>query len=135
MFSLDFTPLLPYWPTFLLGAWLTLKMTCVAVFFGLILGMIVAFAKRAKVPVLTRVCILYIEAVRNTDAVFLGVLAATRALQDSGELSELRVTPAAGLSAQFAFVTLEGRTEAPALRLVREFCVGLAQAGADQPTA
>jgi polar amino acid transport system permease protein len=41
-------------------------MTCVAVFFGLILGMLVAFAKRAKVPVLTRVCILYIEAVRNT---------------------------------------------------------------------
>ena len=71
-----------------------------------------------------------IDAVRNTDAIFLGVLAATRALQDSGELAELTVAPAAGLSAQFAFVTLEGRTEAPALRLVRDFCVGLAQAGA-----
>ncbi|MDR5740682.1 MULTISPECIES: amino acid ABC transporter permease [unclassified Caballeronia] len=66
MFSLDFSPLLPYWPTFLLGAWLTLKMTCVAVFFGLILGMLVAFAKRARVPVLSRACIVYIEAVRNT---------------------------------------------------------------------
>jgi DNA-binding transcriptional LysR family regulator len=76
-----------------------------------------------------------IEAVRNTDAIFLGVLAATRALQQSGELSELKVSPAAGLSAQFAFVTLEGRTEAPALQLVREFCMTLAQAGADQPAA
>jgi len=76
-----------------------------------------------------------IEAVRNTDAVFLGVLAATRALQDSGELAELKVEPAAGISAQFAFVTLDGRTEAPALRLVLEFCVGLARAGADQPAA
>ncbi|MGN8080667.1 LysR family transcriptional regulator [Variovorax sp. 22077] len=76
-----------------------------------------------------------IEAVRNTDAVFLGVLAATRALQDSGELAELKVEPAAGISAQFAFVTLDGRTEAPALRLVREFCIGLARAGADQPAA
>lgn len=76
-----------------------------------------------------------IEAVRNTDAIFLGVLAATRALQQSGELSELKVSPAAGLSAQFAFVTLEGRTEAPALQLVREFCMTLAQAGADQAAA
>lgn len=76
-----------------------------------------------------------IEAVRNTDAIFLGVLAATRALRQSGELSELKVSPAAGLSAQFAFVTLEGRTEAPALQLVREFCMTLAQAGADQPAA
>src|ERR1700754_3971583 len=65
-FTPDFSPLLPYWPTFLLGAWLTLKMTSVAVFFGLIVGMLVAFAKRAKVPVLTRLCIIYIETVRNT---------------------------------------------------------------------
>jgi len=69
-----------------------------------------------------------IEAVRNTDAVFLGVLAATRALLDSGELVELKVDPAAGLNAQFAFVTLAGRTEAPALQLVRSFCIDLARA-------
>ncbi|CDY77101.1 polar amino acid ABC transporter, inner membrane subunit [Caballeronia glathei] len=62
----DFSPLLPYWPTFLKGAWLTLKMTSVAVCFGVIVGMLVAFAKRAKVPVLSRLCIIYIESVRNT---------------------------------------------------------------------
>src|ERR1700712_218467 len=65
-FSLDFSPLLPYWPVFLKGAWLTLKMTTVAVFFGVILGTLVAFAKRGKNPLLSRVCSIYIEAVRNT---------------------------------------------------------------------
>lgn len=65
-FSLDFSPLLPYWPVFLKGAWLTLKMTCVAVFFGVIVGTLVAFLKRAKVPVASRLCAIYIEAVRNT---------------------------------------------------------------------
>jgi polar amino acid transport system permease protein len=65
-FHLDFSPLLPYWPTFLKGAWLTLKMTGVSVFLGVILGTLVAFAKRGKVPVLSRLCVIYIEAVRNT---------------------------------------------------------------------
>lgn len=55
--------------------------------------------------------------------------------EDIGELAELKVSPTAGLNAQFAFVTLEGRTEAPALRLVRQFCMDLAQAGADQSGA
>jgi His/Glu/Gln/Arg/opine family amino acid ABC transporter permease subunit len=65
-FSLDFSPLLPYWPVFLKGAWLTLKMTCVAVFFGMILGTLVAFVKRAKISVVSRLCSIYIEVVRNT---------------------------------------------------------------------
>jgi len=68
-----------------------------------------------------------VEAVRNTDAIFLGVLAVTRALRDGGELVELAVAPQAGLDAQFAFVTLEGRTEAPALQIVRGFCMALAR--------
>src|SRR5471030_2721039 len=65
-FSLDFSPLLPYWPVFLKGAWLTLKMTTVAVFFGVILGTLVAFAKRGRNRLLSRLCSIYIEAVRNT---------------------------------------------------------------------
>jgi polar amino acid transport system permease protein len=65
-FSLDFSPLLPYWPVFLKGAWLTLKMTCVAIFFGMIVGTLVAFIKRGKIPVLSRLCSIYIESVRNT---------------------------------------------------------------------
>jgi len=65
-FSLNFSPLLPYWPVFLEGAWLTLKMTTVAVFFGVILGTLVAFAKRGRSRVISRLCAIYIEAVRNT---------------------------------------------------------------------
>ncbi|MDB5828665.1 MAG: transporter permease, partial [Variovorax sp.] len=33
-YTLDFAPLLSYWPVFLNGAWLTLKMTALAVIVG-----------------------------------------------------------------------------------------------------
>lgn len=65
-FSLDFSSLWPYWPVFLKGAWLTLKMTVVAIFFGVILGTLVAFAKRSRFRLLSRACAAYIEVVRNT---------------------------------------------------------------------
>jgi polar amino acid transport system permease protein len=65
-YSLDFSPLLPYWPVFLDGAWLTLKMTAVAVLVGVCIGTFVAFAKRGKNRPLARVCSVYIESVRNT---------------------------------------------------------------------
>ncbi|OZI23897.1 ABC transporter permease [Bordetella genomosp. 9] len=65
-FSLDFSSLWPYWPVFLKGAWLTLKMTAVAIFFGVILGTLVAFAKRSRYRLLARACAVYVEAVRNT---------------------------------------------------------------------
>ena len=71
-----------------------------------------------------------IEAVRNSDAIFLGVLAATRAHLKTGEFVELRLHPVTQLHAQFTFITLEGRTDAPPLQLVREFCADLARAEA-----
>jgi len=65
-YALDFSTLLPYWPVFLNGAWLTLKMTAVAVVVGVGVGTLVAFAKRSKVQPLSRICAAYIEVVRNT---------------------------------------------------------------------
>ncbi|WP_213956213.1 MULTISPECIES: amino acid ABC transporter permease [unclassified Variovorax] len=65
-YSLDFTPLLPYWPVFVNGAWLTLKMTAVAVVVGVAVGTLVAFAKRGRNKPLARLCSAYIEVVRNT---------------------------------------------------------------------
>lgn len=65
-YSLDFSPLLPYWPVFLEGAWLTLKMTAVAVLIGVCIGTLVAFGKRGKNKALSRACSIYIESVRNT---------------------------------------------------------------------
>jgi len=72
-----------------------------------------------------------IEAVRNSDAIFLGVLAATRTWLKSGELVELALRPITQISAQFAFITLDGRTEAPSLQIVRAFCAELARAEAE----
>ncbi|WP_295951041.1 amino acid ABC transporter permease [Rhodoferax sp.] len=65
-YALDFSTLLPYWPVFVNGAWLTLKMTAVAVVVGVAVGTLVAFAKRSKVQPLSGICSAYIEVVRNT---------------------------------------------------------------------
>lgn len=65
-YTLDFSPLAPYWSVFLHGAWLTLKMTALAVGLGVALGVLVAFAKRSSIRPLSRACTLYIEVVRNT---------------------------------------------------------------------
>lgn len=69
-----------------------------------------------------------IAAVQNSDAIFLGVLASAQELLAKGKVVELKLKPDAGLSVQLAFITLEGRTEPPALKLVRDFCLELAQA-------
>ena len=65
-YQLDFAPLEPYWPIFLNGSWLTLKMTALAVIVGLVSGTLVAFAKRSNVRPLVWICSAYIEVVRNT---------------------------------------------------------------------
>lgn len=65
-FTLDFSSLAPYWPVFLRGAWLTLKMTTLAIIVGVAIGVIVAFAKSSKNLLVARACGAYIEAVRNT---------------------------------------------------------------------
>lgn len=65
-YSLDFSSLLPYWPVFLKGAWLTLKMTALAVVVGVSVGTLVAFARRRRAGWVARVCTVYVEVVRNT---------------------------------------------------------------------
>lgn len=65
-YALDFSSLLPYWPVFMNGAWLTLKMTAVAVVVGVAVGTLVAFAKRSQRQPLSGICSAYIELVRNT---------------------------------------------------------------------
>jgi len=67
-----------------------------------------------------------IDAVLTTDAVFLGVQATARAWLSSGDISVVRLDMPAEADAQYAFVTLEGRTESPMLETIRQFCVDLA---------
>jgi len=62
-----------------------------------------------------------IATVSQTDAIFLGVLAASRAGLDEGGLVELNVKPKLSATARFAYVTLAGRTEAPAMAYFRQF--------------
>jgi len=65
-YTLDFSPLLGYWDVFLLGAWLTLQMTALAVVAGVAVGVLVAFGKRGRNRALAWTCTVYIEIVRNT---------------------------------------------------------------------
>jgi DNA-binding transcriptional LysR family regulator len=62
-----------------------------------------------------------IETVRETDAIFIGIRAAAQAHLASGELLELKISPAFPSAARFALVTLVGRTEGAAMALLRSF--------------
>lgn len=63
-----------------------------------------------------------LELVRTSDTVFLGAVETARVLIDERELVELRMPKPLRLSSQFAFITLDGVTEAPALKIVHAFC-------------
>lgn len=62
-----------------------------------------------------------IDAVSRTRAVFLGIVAAAREGIASGALVEVPIHPRVRATARFAYVTLEGRTEAPVMGLFRAF--------------
>ena len=62
-----------------------------------------------------------IETAKASDAIFLGVIAASRASREAGQLAELKTNPPFAIGARFAFVTLAGRTEAPSMGLFRQF--------------
>lgn len=62
-----------------------------------------------------------LDAARATDAIFLGIVAAARAPIARGELVELPLAPPLASTARFALVTLAGRTEPPAMRVLRAF--------------
>lgn len=62
-----------------------------------------------------------VQTAAQTDAVFLGALAAARGGLDDGSLVELALKPPLAATARFAYVTLAGRTEAPAMAYFRTF--------------
>jgi len=62
-----------------------------------------------------------VQTATQTDAVFLGVIATARSGLADGSLVELALAPALRATARFAYVTLAGRTEAPAMAYFREF--------------
>lgn len=62
-----------------------------------------------------------VEAVTQTRAVFLGIVAAARDAIARGALVELPMHPRVRATARFAYVTLAGRTEAPVMAMFRRF--------------
>ena len=62
-----------------------------------------------------------IEAVKASDAIYLGILAAARTGIAARQLAELATAPQLASGARFAFITLAGRTEAPSMGLFRQF--------------
>lgn len=64
-----------------------------------------------------------LEVTLQTDAVYLGTLASARAALDAGLLVNLPMAMPLLSSARYALVSLLGRTEPPALNIVRRFVV------------
>lgn len=62
-----------------------------------------------------------IDTVRQTDAIYLGIVGAARHELSRGELAELEVSPALDAGARLGMVTLAGRTELPVMAVFRQF--------------
>jgi DNA-binding transcriptional LysR family regulator len=62
-----------------------------------------------------------IDVVRQTDAVFLGIMGAARQGLADGSLVELRLEPPFRAGARLGLITLAGRTELPVLAVFRAF--------------
>ncbi len=62
-----------------------------------------------------------LETVRQTDAIYLGILGAAREPLQRGELVVLNVEPEISAGALLGMVTLTGRTELPVMRVFRDF--------------
>jgi DNA-binding transcriptional LysR family regulator len=62
-----------------------------------------------------------VSTMAQTDAIFLGVVAAARSGLRDGSAVELKLKPKFSVAARFAYVTLAGRTEAPRMAYFREF--------------
>jgi len=60
-YQFDFAALLPYWPDFLSGAWVTLQLTVGAVVFGMVIGVICAIARRSRYPALRAIAGVYVD--------------------------------------------------------------------------
>lgn len=65
-YTFDFFVVLAYWPEFLQGAWLTLKLSVIATVFGCIIGTLCAVARADGPPWLRLAVATYVEVIRNT---------------------------------------------------------------------
>ena len=64
--NLDFGAILERWPIFLDGAILTLELAFIATVLGALIGVLGAIGRRSSVTVISRICGIYVETIRNT---------------------------------------------------------------------
>lgn len=64
--NLDFAAIVERWPAFLDGALLTLQLAFIATVLGTVIGVLGAIGRRSGNPVVSRICGIYVEAIRNT---------------------------------------------------------------------
>jgi polar amino acid transport system permease protein len=64
--NLDFAAILERWPAFLEGALLTLQLAFIATALGSAIGVLGAIGRRSNHPMISRICGIYVEAIRNT---------------------------------------------------------------------
>jgi DNA-binding transcriptional LysR family regulator len=62
-----------------------------------------------------------VQVMAQTDAVYLGVIAAAREGLEAGRLVELDMARPLGITARYGYVRLAGRTEAPVMGMLRGF--------------
>ena len=65
-YDFDFSAPLSYWPDFVAGAATTLGLSLAATVFGFLLGVLCALGTTGRSAWLTRLCGIYVEAIRNT---------------------------------------------------------------------
>ena len=65
-YQFEFADVLEQWPLFLSGAWLTIKLSAIAITVGLVIGTLTAIGRRSASAWLSRLCGGYVEVVRNT---------------------------------------------------------------------
>jgi polar amino acid transport system permease protein len=66
MYKLNFTVLLEYWPAFLAGLQMTIKVSVLSIFFGTLMGVAGALAKTSRSRMLRALAFTYVEWIRNT---------------------------------------------------------------------
>jgi polar amino acid transport system permease protein len=65
-YQFDFAALAPYWTQFARGCWLTVLLATLAITIGLMIGIVVALARRSQIKALDLAAVAYIELIRNT---------------------------------------------------------------------
>lgn len=65
-YEFDFSSVLAQWPQFVDGAWMTILLSFPATIIGFVVGTLCAIGRRSGYKLLSKVCGIYVEIIRNT---------------------------------------------------------------------